>query len=305
MNCKKIKNLIRECEDIERVRENPQIASHLSECSACRSFLDYEISLRSGFRELINEPLPKQLAEKILQIPAQQKAKPESGWFDNLAVFWHSFPIKTAFASCVVGFLAAIMLFSGNREEPGKIIRLKKARVPVVSPPNKSRKQKSVKLTESDLAESETVSPTVMLSEAPQASEPLLDERIPGAVSFSIAEEPEQKSDLKDQIALISSSEGVESRALKKSVRADGFLPMKSEQREQPLQEALDPRIKELEKILSLYVESLETGPIQISDLQARGIIPAEKQGYFLPPPGMTWKIQVIEPELKIILINE
>ena len=67
MNCEESKNLIVEMTEADEVGSNAELSAHLAVCSTCRQFLKYELKMRDGFEEIASEPLPAEVARKILE----------------------------------------------------------------------------------------------------------------------------------------------------------------------------------------------------------------------------------------------
>jgi hypothetical protein len=116
MNCEESKNLIVEMNEADEVSSNAELSAHLAACSTCRQFLKYELKMRDGFEEIASEPLPAEVARKILAVPRivsneTSAASPE--WVKRLSAFISSMTFKIALASGITGFAAAIIFLRG------------------------------------------------------------------------------------------------------------------------------------------------------------------------------------------------
>lgn len=114
MNCKEFKDLVSETTDLNEISSNAELSAHLKSCEGCRVFLRYEESLRSGFAEIAEAPMPSDITRRILAIPktAGSSSKPAEitgalTWLHGLV---NSFSFKVALASGITGFLFAVLL---------------------------------------------------------------------------------------------------------------------------------------------------------------------------------------------------
>ncbi len=116
MNCEESKNLIVEMTDADEVGSNAELSAHLAVCSNCRQFFKYELKMRDGFADIASEPVPAEVARKILAVPrivAAENAAVAPGWVKKLSAFINSMTFKVALASGITGFAAAIIFFRG------------------------------------------------------------------------------------------------------------------------------------------------------------------------------------------------
>ncbi|MFZ5952512.1 MAG: hypothetical protein ACOYXC_17560 [Candidatus Rifleibacteriota bacterium] len=327
MICEKFKEKIRETPDLEILEKDQEFSRHLEKCRDCCGYFAYERSLRQGFANMADELPPAQLAARIFAIPEENKVSAEAdepiGLIKILLQFFSGFPLKTAAVSCMIGFLAAIMLqnqtvkapenFQGKKEvitgraasepkgvlqpDPGsEPIQLAKVEAPPSPTPEVSTRQ-SIPLKDKSIAREES------------------SESIPGAISFSLAED-EVKSQGAGQnadFAEMKKSAPVPSMAISMNELesdADVAVQLPEEfsakmDKEIARAAAEDPRSAELENLLKGYSDEIRPGFLQLRDLAARGIIESDRLSYFSPPPGMGWFVEVEGSEFQIVLKNE
>lgn len=336
MKCAQIKNLIGESPDLEKLEQDQEISAHLFECTACKNFLGYEKALRKGFATMADEAPPAQLAAKIFAIPEQNSAaaqNPEpSGLLQLFFNFFSDFPLKTALVSCLIGFSAALILQNQNIRPP-EASGLKIAGSPAVTAPaafnttdkivknDKQNEEERIVLAQSDAA----IAPEIQISmsteietknETSGRENKITDEHIPGAISYSIAEEdsaPKKQaivaSDLRAARApapprplaeksktAFSDKEAQESFAADSLEQSEGFAKAITEP---------DPRCGELEKLLENYAIEVKPGFLDLKMLAARGIIETSKLSHYSPPAGMSWYVEIESGKNRVFLKNE
>lgn len=116
MNCEESKNLIVEMTEADQASSNAELSAHLAACSTCRQFLKYELKMRDGFEEIASEPVPAEVARKILAVPrivAAETVTVTPGWVKKLSAFVNSMTFKIALASGITGFAAAVIFLRG------------------------------------------------------------------------------------------------------------------------------------------------------------------------------------------------
>ncbi|PKL48257.1 MAG: hypothetical protein CVV42_10275 [Candidatus Riflebacteria bacterium HGW-Riflebacteria-2] len=126
MNCKELKNLISEAEDLAAIGQTPAAGTHLKTCADCRANLAFEEKVRQGFAAIACEAAPPDLAAKIMAIQAEniapaeiQKGDPEAdSWLDRLLLSLQSFPLKVAFTAGLIGFLSAVLMLRQPQTTP-------------------------------------------------------------------------------------------------------------------------------------------------------------------------------------------
>lgn len=120
MNCEESKNLIVEMTEADEIGSNAELSAHLATCSTCRQFLKYELKMRNGFEEIASEPVPAEVARKILAVPrivAAETTAVTPGWVKKLSAFVNSMTFKVALASGITGFAAAVIFLRGFSPE--------------------------------------------------------------------------------------------------------------------------------------------------------------------------------------------
>ncbi len=322
MKCEQFKNLIRETPNLENLDQVQELASHLTTCQSCKSFLAYEKTLRKSFANIAEEAPPAQLAAKIFAIQTQNGPESaglsEPGLFESFKIFFSGFPLKTAFASCMLGFLLAVLLLpqqqnTQNLQKPVELGRAQTESRPIAQELPKTS-------TESNKNENLVIAKTVM----PDPQKPLpkslakdfsgaqaSDEHIPGAISFSLAEDKsvriESESDSQIQgpaPTLAASRKRAEILPSRENFIEDSFI--KSEEKfVDPETNLTDKRCGELESLINNYELQIPPGFLNLTNLAAQGVIESTKLSYFSPPPGMNWYLQTIDGKVKITLKKE
>lgn len=339
ITCQQLKEQILERSDLAEILAEQDVQQHLGRCRECAQRIEYEKSLRSGFAAIRGEAPPAQLAARILAIAKQPE--PASGKNDEsiwmtINRFFGEYSLKTAALSFFIGFLAAVVLL----EVPGKF---KPGSEPKSQSLSRAEKKDSVLPTETA---AETTNKEMLLARAGTAQAPELDsgngfsreiselteneavqpqpadasgndEEIPGAVSFSLAEEKPKMSapaipmpmtvsapEKKSAGLAIQSSEGLKSQisddfSLSDEVESFDRVELKSEAM------TIDPRCEELEKLIDTFASDLPSGFVKIRALAARGVIATSKMSHFSPPAGMAWFLEFDNGKAKISLKRE
>lgn len=340
ITCQKLKEQILERSDLAEILAEQDVQQHLGRCRECAQRIEYEKSLRSGFAAIRSEAPPAQLAARILAIAKQPEPvaagkNDESIWM-TISRFFGEYSLKTAALSFIIGFLAAVVLL----EVPGKF---KPGTEPKSQSLSRAEKKESVLPTEAAV---ETTNKEMLLARAGTAQAPELDsgngfsreiseiteneavqpqpadassndEEIPGAVSFSLAEEkPKMSAPVipvpmtvsapakKSADRAIQSSEGLKSQisddfSLSDEVESFDRVELKSEAM------TIDPRCEELEKLIDTFASDLPSGFVKIRALAARGVIATSKISHFTPPAGMAWFLEFDNGKAKISLKRE
>jgi hypothetical protein len=291
MKCEEIKNLIIETDDLAGLEKDRQVSSHVKDCKSCLNYFIYEKNLRAGFAHICTQPMPEQLTNRLAEIPASQPDQSSSGFFANIAKLPGNFSYKTALVSCLIGFFAALLLqndkvtqsptstpvMHARKAEP-EIQQLQMAQAP---------KRKELQQDASLASEADKTDDFLPAKEEIAAIVPA--DEIPGAISFSIASEQTISSPEK-QFTLASAKRSARGR------QSERPQPMLLEQAEGAPESSFapkeDPRIAELEQLLNSHAISLENGRLDLDELFARGLLPAERRSHFSPPPGMDWFVQ-------------
>ncbi|MGM0600301.1 MAG: hypothetical protein ACQETH_10865, partial [Candidatus Rifleibacteriota bacterium] len=305
MKCNEIKNNIREALNLDCIKADKGVQTHLENCASCKNYFLYEEKLRKGFAEIADQQPPAELEARFMTaLEKEEKKDAPVPWFARLSAFFNTFHYKTAFISCFIGFFAAILLQQTDHIQ--NTSRSKSVSLPAVS--------KSV-------APQKIQSPEIKLSESDSSMIALKKNRQMVKKSDSLQRE-EQNVELKETEALIKMpennyGENISTRMMAKkesgtkdrraapvtamfrsrapsasAPEIDSFAP---EGKQQDLSENVvpDQRIAELEKIIDNYNLELAAGPLNIKTLAVKGLIPAEKLDYFAPPAGMNWFVQI------------
>jgi hypothetical protein len=303
MNCQDVKNSIREASDLNSLGLNQEISPHLENCKDCMAFLKYEKKLRSSFKRMSEEMPPAQLAERIFSVPEKEKlAKNEKseGFWVALAHLFQGFSLKTAVTFGLIGFFAAIIMQrAGHIEQLKPETTTKTEMAKIQAKPDRNLVQKK-RLRASIPQKTESKS---IINES--------DEQIPGAISFSIAQEAQEtRETLTESKTMQMTKPAMSKRSLaaapamsrKDMIEAetafsDSFVAepesIKSEKNaDRESRQARDPRCDELQTLINNYELRIEDGVLELENLAARGIIPTERLSYFMPPPGMNWFVE-------------
>ncbi|GEM_PF-5853707 len=327
MKCEQFRENIREASDLQILEKDQEFSRHLEGCRDCRSYFTYERSLRQGFAVIADELPPAQLAARIFAIPEENKTSAKAdepiGLVKFLLRFFSGFPFKTAAVSCMIGFLAAIMMQNQTNTTPQNHQVKKEAVIGRVAREPESVLQpmsgsESIQLAKVESPPSPAHKTTMCQSFLPKEEIKVREassESIPGAISFSLAE---------DEAKSYGSGQTADFVAMKKSAPAPSVARSMTEPEirgdmEMVSSEALsaekdkavaramvkDPRSAELENLLKGYYDEIQPGFLQLRDLAARGIIESDRLSYFAPPPGMGWFVEFEGSEFQIILKNE
>lgn len=331
MNCEQFKNLIRETPDLDTLDHSQELALHLKSCQSCRSFFEYERTLRKSFSSIANEAPPAQLAARIFAIPSQSRpesaGEKEPGLFESLKIFFSGFPLKTAFASGIVGFLLAVALLPQqqhhvqNRQKPIELgqaqpedrleFESKSRTTPQNLPEPDQTKGKAENLVIAKSMPSSAKKPAAKDQKRDFAGAQASDEYIPGAISFSLAEdkavrlEPEAGSQPQTPTAsLAANRKRAEVFPARESLMESSFSIKEEEAADRKISKE-DQRCSELESLIASYELQIPTGFLNIRNLAAQGVIEGERLDYFSPPPGMNWYLEKKDGRLKITLKKE
>lgn len=317
MKCNEVKNIIRETSNLDCIHADKEIQAHLKTCSSCMNSFLYEEKLRSGFRQMVEQKPPAEVEAGFmtaLQQEIEQEKEQQVGWFASLSGLFAAFHFKTALASCLVGFFAAILLQQTGHIQEGYSAKQNSSSSVAKTSELLKKQSPEIGLTESDdsmialqksskgIQKTDEVKRQRIQKMVLKESEPILkmpENQFSENISTRMMakkETPAKKSRAAPVTAMFRSSAPSAS-----APEADSFAP---EGQQQNLSEkaAPDPRIAELEKLIDNYALELEAGPFDIKSLAVKGIIPAEKLDYFDPPAGMTWFVQKKENHTKVIL---
>jgi hypothetical protein len=300
MNCQDVKNSIREASDLSSLGLNQEISPHLENCKDCMAFLKYEKKLRSSFKKMSEEMPPAQLAERIFSLPdkaIQAKEEKSEDFWAKLTRLFQGFSLKTAVTFGLIGFFAAIIMQrTGHIEQLKPETTTKTEMAQIQAKPDRNLVQKK-RLRASIPQETESKS---IINDS--------DEQIPGAISFSIAQEtrealPESKTMQMAKPAMSKRSlAAAPAMSRKDMIEAETAFSerfvaepesIKSEKNaDRENKQVRDPRCDELQTLINNYELRIEDGVLELENLAARGIIPTERLSYFMPPPGMNWFVE-------------
>ncbi|MEW6710713.1 MAG: hypothetical protein AB1403_12880 [Candidatus Riflebacteria bacterium] len=326
MKCEQFKENIREAPDLQILEKDQEFSRHLEGCRDCRSYFAYESSLRQGFARMADELPPAQLAARIFAIPEANKTSAKAdepiGLVKILLQFFSGFPFKTAAVSCMIGFLAAIMLQNQTRAPENHQVK-KEAVIGRAASETKNSLQplpgsESIQLAkvESPPSPAPKVSmPQSFLPKEERKAREASSESIPGAISFSLAEDDAKSCGTGQTADFVAMKKSAPAPSIARSMtelEAQSDLDMVSSE-ELPAEKdkavaraaAKDPRSAELTTLLKGYSDEIKPGFLQLRDLAARGIIESDRLSYFSPPPGMGWFVEVEGSEFQVVLKNE
>lgn len=340
MNCNECKNLIRELHEPDEISGNSEGRAHLQNCSSCHSALQFEKKLRQSFVMMAEEQPPMALTQKILNMQNEQLASErqqvpaEQGIIAYLRHIFTAPMLKMALAASLTGFFAAVLLMRSTRLQPDAAPTLDKVampqtqQAPAVPQVSKTPSEAPTKMKEFKLASigKEEVAPQSGIADKDfRQNQALSEDTIPGAVSFSLADEAEPvskgelsgnaaDSESRPQLAMARESK----RAMAPSIKAyaseeavlerssmpttetaglsDGFAAAPS------VVEKIDPRAQEIADLLTIHDIDLPEGFIKIEDLAMRGFIGAAQLQEFAPPAGSGWFLQIIDGKKSIRL---
>lgn len=326
MNCQEFKKLTGELVDLDKIAQNSELSTHLSGCEACQSFLKYERKLREGFVMLGNEPMPADVARKILAIPQNEPRQAPPRWLEKIHALLNSFAFKVAFASGITGFLLAVFLLRSPNGEilPGQRQHDFAAHPSVSSPPSEPKKvftpAKRDVVAEEAAARKNTF---VGLQSIPEQIEKLggkgfkdvSSDKIPGAVTYALERnkavgamhaadvETIRFSEVSTDVTssesdmLLAKSES-ESQVMSKKtpfMPHAGFAaaPILLEERhdaESSGNEIEDPRSIEIFELLRAN-NLAEAGFVDLEKLLMRGYISSRQFREWQPPTGSNWYV--------------
>lgn len=340
MNCNECKILIRELHEPDEILGNSEVKAHLQNCSSCQSVLQFEKKLRQSFDIMAEEQPPLALTQKILSMQNEQlgresqSSQPVQGLIAYIRQIFTAPMLKMALAASLTGFFAAIVFMRSTDMQPDavpvsdKIAVFKTQEAPVAPEETKASPEAPTKMKEFKLAsiEREEDAPQTSIAGKDSLSNAQpSDDTIPGAVSFSLADEAEPSTssepsgeavvtESRPQLAMARESKRAMAPAIEAyaSNKGDG---MKSSMQENEtigfshdfaaapsVDEKLDPRALEIADLLTNHDIDLPEGFIKIEELAMRGFIDAAQLQKFAPPAGNGWFLQIIDGKKSIRL---
>ncbi len=339
MNCNECKILIRELHEPDEILGNSEGKAHLQNCSSCQSVLQFEKKLRQSFELMAEEQPPMALTQKILNIPNEQlankiqPAQAEPGLIAYMRQIFTAPMLKMALAASLTGFFAAIVLMRSTYVQPDavsvtdKIAVFKTQEAPAVpeetktsEAPTKMKELKLAGIGRDEIAQRASIADKDSLPDAAPS-----DDTIPGAVSFSLADEaePMTRSELsaeavaaesRPQLAMAKEAKRAMAPAMEKYESNESDLKKSSMSTTEtagfsdsftaapPVVEKLDPRALEIADLLTNHDIDLPEGFIKIEELAMRGFIDAAQLQKFAPPAGNGWFLQIIDGKKSIRL---
>jgi len=325
MNCQEYQKLIAELADLSLINENSELSEHICGCKACQSFLSYERKLREGFAVLGNEPMPAEIARKILSIPVAHASEVSSAapdWLEKIHALINSLPFKVAFASGISGFLLALALFyspapeqsseklkSIAHSEEKKLQGVNMASLP--QPPVKMRE------TGDKRRENDVIPPKITADEIPGAvSFALEKQQIPAESDFAdseIVRFSQSEVDASSQAPIFLAKSEAEGRPVsarsRSYLRHEGFAAapiLLEENREAEVAEDVDeaiedPRAAEIFELLRAN-NLVAEGFVDLEKLLVRGYISGRQLREWRPPSGNGWYITSKEAGSRLVL---
>ncbi len=344
MNCHELKTIMIEHADLESLAQDASVSTHLEQCSSCRAALKFEVRLRAGFVKMTEEALPADIARQIMAI---QKNEMTSPWFTRLiesirnGIVSPQFRIAV-FASLTGFFLGIFMMRSHDDIPSGKSLQkhrevlVEASSEPVFAAPatpatpaaSERIRKKDIQIASSRVMQESTDSVKAVDREMSAGSEDM----IPGAVSFSLAEDAAMMQKDKDndaapateerpQLAMApamargnaikptasrmkmdsmkKSSFAVPEKELFDAAPEDTFAEQPSEQSsEQPAE--IDGRGKELELLLLQHDIRVSQGFLNLEQLAVKGYLSMSQLKRLKPQTGCAWFVEIKNDEMTI-----
>ena len=279
MKCKEFAEILYETKDLKELENHNKLLSHALICKECNNLLTFEKKLRGGFEIINNERPSQEIEAKILAIPEIFKEDDEEEVFSfkELINDWISqFSFKTAFISCLVVFLMAILIYKSETPQPT---------INLLQPEILTQKEKA--------EEKEPVSQETLV---------LNDEIIPGAISFKLTQE--DISEEETMYAFHDISLDDEPTILRSAASTDSFHPQ-MRRAAAPMARSIetrDERADEIKQLLETINLEPAEGFLDLNSLAARGYIASDRLIDLRPPAGSGWYIEKTESGINIRL---
>lgn len=122
MNCEEFRDKLTDPTALAAVEIDHEAMLHVAACENCRARLGYEKQLMTGFAQIGNRQPPVALADRIIGIPAAERAK--SGSSTPWRLLWKRYWFQTSLATgLAVLFLAVSLTFLAPAPTPAPLAR--------------------------------------------------------------------------------------------------------------------------------------------------------------------------------------